>query len=302
VPVTGIADGLVALGRHSIRARWIVGADGSSSRVRRWAGLAAHSRYSSRFGFRRHFRIRPWTEYMELHWSDHGQIYVTPVAPDEICVAVISRDSRLRLQDALRYFPELEARLTGVWCSTERGAASVTCRLRAVSQGRTALIGDASGSVDAITGEGLCLSFQQAHALGQALAAGDLSIYERAHRGIGGRPAFMADLMLLLEGRPRLRRAAMGALAAQPRLFRGMLAVHVGAAGRSPALLEKPAKQLDAFRAEDPFHHLDGMVEQFRIGDPELAAHAAEAQVAGAEDEAANTGGHQGARAHYAGL
>ncbi len=37
-----------------------------------------------------------------------------------------------------------------------------------------ALVGDASGPRDAITGEGLALSFHQAVALVEAMAAGDL--------------------------------------------------------------------------------------------------------------------------------
>jgi flavin-dependent dehydrogenase len=48
-----------------------------------------------------------------------------------------------------------------------------------------ALVGDASGSVDAITGEGLCLLFQQAVALAAALEAGDLALYQAEHRRIG---------------------------------------------------------------------------------------------------------------------
>ena len=166
---------------------------------------------------------------MELHWSDQCQIYVTPVGREEICVAVISRDPRLRLDRALAHFPRLAARLPGAEASAERGGASITRRLRAVSRGRVALIGDASGSVDAITGEGLCLLFQQARALAGAIARNDLSSYENAHRRIGKRPAFMAGLMLALDGRPRLRSAVLGTLAAQPNLFRGLLALHVGA-------------------------------------------------------------------------
>jgi flavin-dependent dehydrogenase len=91
-----------------------------------------------------------------------------------------------------------------------------------------ALAGDASGSVDAITGEGLCLLFQQAVALAGALEAGDLRLYQAEHRRIGKRPALMADLMLLLARRGRLRRRAMCAFAERPRLFSRMLAMHVG--------------------------------------------------------------------------
>ena len=96
--------------------------------------------------------------------------------------------------------------------------------------GNVALIGDASGSVDAITGEGLCLGFHQALALADAMESGNLAQYESAHRRLGARPRFMADLMLSVDRWPGLRKRALPALAAHPDLFSGLLAMHVGAA------------------------------------------------------------------------
>jgi flavin-dependent dehydrogenase len=91
-----------------------------------------------------------------------------------------------------------------------------------------ALLGDASGSVDAITGEGLGLAFRQALALAEALAAGNLDLYETAHRRLARRPTFMADLLLLLDGRPGLQYRALHYLARHPQVFRYLLAWHVG--------------------------------------------------------------------------
>ena len=48
---------------------------------------------------------------MELHWGPNCQLYVTPVGPEEVCVALISRDPALRLDAALRAFPPVEERL-----------------------------------------------------------------------------------------------------------------------------------------------------------------------------------------------
>jgi flavin-dependent dehydrogenase len=227
--VTSIDRESVAVDGRAIRARWIIGADGGQSRVRQWANLEDSTRNSLRFGFRRHYRIAPWGEYMEIHWSPRGQLYITPVGADELCVVLISSDPQYRLEAALPQFPEVAARLSGAaWAGSERGGASVTRRLRSVYRGNVALLGDASGSIDAVTGEGLCLLFQQAAALARALAAGDLALYQKEHRRIGRRPAFMADFMLLLDGRDRFRRRVLRAFAAQPELFRGMLAAHVG--------------------------------------------------------------------------
>ena len=227
--VTGIAkDGVIANGRL-VRARWIVGADGGQSLVRRWAGLDAVRRDSRRFGFRRHYRVASAPDVMEIHWGDDCQLYVTPVGPTEICVVLISRNPHLRLDDALSQFPAVARLAAAAGPSTlERGGVSASRRLKAVSRGRVALVGDASGSVDAITGEGLGLLFQQAVALAGALAANDLGAYQAEHRRIGKRPEFMSRLMLLMGGHGRLRQRAIRAMACDPRLFADMLAMHVG--------------------------------------------------------------------------
>ena len=229
-PVTGISEDGVHLGDRKISARWIIGADGGSSRVRGWAGLDAYRKRHCRYAFRQHYRVAPWTDRMELHWSGRGQIYVTPVAQDEVCVALISRDPKLRLRQALEWFPKLHSRLHGHDVSSgERGAPTATSKLKHVSRGNVALIGDASGTVDAITGEGLCLAFSQAMVLAHCLRTGDLARYEHEHRRIALRPLLMARLMLTLDGRPRLQRRTLQAFQNRPEIFRRLLALHVGA-------------------------------------------------------------------------
>jgi flavin-dependent dehydrogenase len=231
-PFTAIDGECVRIGDRQMRARWIVGADGLQSSVRRWAGLDRLRRHTSRFGYRQHFPVAPWSEYMEIHWSDGCQLYVTPVSSDQICVVLVSRDPHFRLGQALPRFPELAQRLRGrPPVSAERGSPAGTRLFPRVTRRHIALVGDASGSVDAITGEGICLAFQQAESLALALEQGDLTLYEKAHRALIRRPALMGDLMLALDRWPGLRRRAMPALAGQPDLFRNLLAFHVGEAG-----------------------------------------------------------------------
>ena len=210
---------------------WIAGADGGNSPVRRWANLDACHRDTRRFGSRRHYAVAPWSQYMEIHWGDGCQLYITPVDDTEVCVVLISSDHRLRLEDALPRFPRCKLARCGdsaAPTNLQRGGVTASRRLKAVYRGNVALVGDASGSVDAITGEGLCLLFQQSVALAAALEAGDLGLYQAEHRRIGRRPEFLAGMMMLLDQRGRLRSRAIRALAERPQLFAGMLAMHVG--------------------------------------------------------------------------
>ena len=106
---------------------------------------------------------------------------------------------------------------------------TANCSLRRVYRGRVALLGDASGSVDAVTGEGLCLAFHQAIALADSLASGELGSYQAAHRRLARRPMLMSNLMLAMDRRAWLQERVLRALAAEPQLFRKMLSMHVGA-------------------------------------------------------------------------
>jgi menaquinone-9 beta-reductase len=181
----------------------------------------------TRFGFRQHFRVAPWTDFVEVHWGRKCQIVVTPVSQEATCLVVTSRLPQLRLKEAINEVPDITRRLEGRAATTiEIGAFSALRVLRKVSRGPCALVGDASGSVDSLTGEGLGLAFQQANALAEALANGDLTQYEVAHRRINRPPETMSRLLLAMENRTWLRRRALDALAKEPHLFERLLDVH----------------------------------------------------------------------------
>ncbi len=219
----------ITLGGEPFRCKWVVGADGQNSGIRNWAGLAPLFSGRSRFGFRRHFRVAPWSDCVEVHWGDRIQIVVTPTCSSEICVVVFTENRQLRLESALPLFPALAAKLEGALLTTpERGDTTALRRLPAVVRGRVALIGDASGSVDAITGYGLSLAFQQAPHLADALVREDLRYYQTVHAQLAAVPGKMSRLLLAMHKNARIRRRTLRLFARKPDLFSKLLAVHTG--------------------------------------------------------------------------
>ena len=235
--ITALAPGGAEVDGQTVRCRWVLGADGQNSLCRRWAGLEHYRGVPCRrIGLRRHYRLSRWTNRVEVYWGEACQVYITPVGPAEVCVALITRNARHRFEDLFSLFPEVAGRLLGAAPLTGvRGAVTAAFRLRSVLRGNVALVGDASGSVDPLTGEGLSLAFRQAVALGKALAAGDLARYEAEHRRILKLPHAMAELMLAMDRHPGFRARVLRALSSRPDIFARLLAIHVGAA--APASL-----------------------------------------------------------------
>jgi menaquinone-9 beta-reductase len=231
-PVTGVDGQDVICRNFKIQAHWVIGADGMHSHVKRWLSLDRYLWNRERVAFRQRFEIRPFSEYVQVIWGEAGQCYITPVGPSEISVAVITHRRNVGFRDLLRSFPSLTDRLpASAATSPVLGSLTASRRLRRVSAGHVALVGDASGSVDAITGEGICLALQQAEALGSAMEAGDLSTYGRKHAAIMRRPALMAATLAVMSRNHGLRSRVIRALSEDSQLFERMLAFHLGASG-----------------------------------------------------------------------
>ena len=237
-PVLGLGPAGVQLPGRTVSARWVIGADGVGSRVRRWSGLETAVQRKQRTASRRHYRVRPWSDYTEIYWGPRSQAYVTPISDVEVCIVITAEKAEdTGFERALRDLPELRERLIGAELgSRERGAITAMHSLRRVSRGIVALVGDASGSVDAITGDGVRLAFGQARALAEAMACGDLQAYEHQHRQLALRPIWMGRLMLLFGRNAKLRARAMHTMQRSPELFARLLAIHVGQATPSDVL------------------------------------------------------------------
>ena len=144
---------------------------------------------------------------------------------------------KISFPNLLRQFPQLEQRLAGVpEDSRARGAGPLLRNVRHRTLDRFALVGDAAGYVDAITGEGLTLALRSAAVLGgllpDALARGanrdSLLPYERAAQSAFRRYAFFTNMLLTLSRFPRARHHVLHAMARYPITFRKVLHWVVG--------------------------------------------------------------------------
>lgn len=172
------AVGVMAQGvRRS--ARWIVGADGSSSTLRRLLGRE-HISEPRRVGVRVHFdgvTHEQTRSAIQIFLRPRYEIYVTPLPGDQLLVAALA--SREHANHIKRNFWR--------WCSQEpllqdwlRGARQVSpligrAALRrslaagpALPHGLT-FIGDAAGSSDPITAGGISLALKDAQLLAEAI-------------------------------------------------------------------------------------------------------------------------------------
>ena len=220
---------LVHSNRQTLRARYLIGADGPRSRVATWAGLTEDSIQSRRIGLRQHYTIAPWTDFVEVYWSNVGQAYVTPNSSNEVCVAFIANKKIPSSEVALNHFPTLRHHLAASQPNgPTRGSITLGRKLHRVTKGNVALIGDASGSVDAVTGEGMALCFRQAAALSLALRADDLVLYQQAHRRIQRFPSLMSRSLLLMDRSPLFRDSVLHTFQRNPWLFERLLQMHIG--------------------------------------------------------------------------
>jgi flavin-dependent dehydrogenase len=225
VPVCERAvDGVVQRDGHveagGVRARYLAAADGLHSPLRRDCGLvAAPARDPARWGLRQHFAVDAWTDDVEVTWADGREAYVTPVADGLVGVAILS-SSRGDFDAHLRHFSALRARLDGARVvSPVRGAGPLRQRCSARRAGRVLLVGDAAGYVDALTGEGLAVSFAAAAALVNCVVHDRPQDYDRAWTRLSRRSRWLTSGLLWARQRPALAGRIVPTAARLPRVF-----------------------------------------------------------------------------------
>ncbi|OBB62647.1 NAD(P)/FAD-dependent oxidoreductase [Mycobacterium sp. 852014-50255_SCH5639931] len=206
------AHGVTAAG---VRAKWLVAADGLHSQVRRSVGITATAGTPRRYGVRWHYRVPAWSEFVEVHWSRWGEAYVTPVEPDLVGVAILSRG-----RPDLAWFSRLAGQLQGAGRGEARGCGPLRQVVSRRVAGRVLLVGDAAGYEDALTGEGISLAVKQAAAAVAAIVDEKPSSYELAWQRITRSYRLLTRGLVLASTPPLTRRAIVPACTLLPGTFR----------------------------------------------------------------------------------
>lgn len=233
---------------RKVTARLIVGADGARSGVRRWAGLQGLPPRRRRFAVQQHFRCQPWSEYVEVHWAEGAEAYVTPCGREEVGVAVLwaagekkTGGGQRLMESMLSRFPRLRASLRGAEpCAAARAIGPMRQVARSPVSHGVGLVGDASGYLDAITGEGVSLALAQVQVLCDSIApwmlshhgmpaARELQGYSRRISPMVRQHQRITRLVLFLSRNPGLAERAIKGLGRQPQLFRWLLSANMGA-------------------------------------------------------------------------
>jgi flavin-dependent dehydrogenase len=227
-----------------IKARLIVGADGLRSSVRKWAKLEQKERAISRYGIRRHYKVKPWANHVEVYFGEGIEAYITPCSLDQTNVTLLwskyevtkPKEEKLGFSSLLRNFPDLMVHLEGADCmSKELAIGPFEQRSILPIANGIALVGDASGYLDAITGEGNSIAMAQSKALAKTVVRAIreeakgivskkmLAPYLRAHRRIVRSYYRNTKLLLMLARKPALMHGMIEMAAKNTKVFSWLL-------------------------------------------------------------------------------
>ena len=203
-----------------ISANYLLAADGLHSSVAKFLGLtkSVSSRTKPRFGIRQHFSVAPWSSLIQVYFTKSAEVYVTPVSKDQIGVAILG-PRNTDFVTTIESIPDLARRIDFNNPASQRmGAGSFPQITKARRLERVLLIGDASGYVDAITGEGLRLGFAQAQAAIECVKSNRPQDFERKWHQVSRNFRWLTGALAWV-ATSRLRGAIVPLAASQPKLF-----------------------------------------------------------------------------------
>lgn len=225
-----------------LRARLVIAADGTHSRIRRQLGLDAKSS-RIRFGIRAHYRLargkkpEPWVDVVLAGGHD---LYITPLPGREVLVAALTdirhggESVRETFQRWIGAQPVVSSLLDGAEQISEPMCA--TWRMKNARMGVTqgaVLLGDAMTSIDPISGGGMTHALATAELLAAYIRRGleksDAWIweFERERRTLLAEFKRLTRILLWIADHPRLAVPILSVVRNSPSL----LSHFVGVAG-----------------------------------------------------------------------
>jgi flavin-dependent dehydrogenase len=228
-------EALVHTTQGKVFGRLVVAADGLNSQLRKASGLDAPPSRRRRLALRQHYKIRPWTNFVEVYLDDKGEAVVTPVSDQSVGINFVWEDGVIeqpKIPVLKGRFPALIARLGDAPpISSIRGAGPMTRGATRRNSDRMVLVGDAAGFVDSISGDGLSIAFNSALILGKHLpeilkrgaTRQSMQAYEREARRLYRGYWLVTNGLLMVARHPRARRTIINSLRRHPGIFRELM-------------------------------------------------------------------------------
>ena len=229
------SDAVAYTTEGKIFGRLVVAADGLHSSLRKASGLDAAPSSRRRFALRQHYRIRPWTDFVEVYVDDKGEAVVTPVSDKSVGINFVWEDGVIeqpKIPVLASRFPALLARLGNAPAiSTVKGAGPMAHGVTRRNSHRMVLVGDAAGFVDSISGDGLSIAFNSALMLGKHLpeilkrgaTQESMQAYERDARRVYRGYWLVTNGLLMIARHPRARRTIINSLMRHPGVFSALM-------------------------------------------------------------------------------
>ena len=147
---------------------YLFAADGMNSQIRKLCGNRVVRKGLWRLGAREHFAQKPWSDKVEVYWSEGAEAYVTPVSETKVEVAFLwfedlELDGQTLRENLWSRFPKLKEKIEFPNSQNDfRGYGPFSSKARDVQVGRIFFVGDAYCFLDGITGEGISLGIKGA--------------------------------------------------------------------------------------------------------------------------------------------
>jgi flavin-dependent dehydrogenase len=232
---TTATEAVVYTTEGNIFARLIVAADGLHSSLRKASGLEATPSTRRRFALRQHYKVRPWTDFVEVYVDSKGEAVVTPVSDESVSINFVWEDGDIEqpnISVLAGRFPALLTRLANAPAiSSVRGAGPMARAATRRNSDRMVLVGDAAGFVDSISGDGLSIAFNSALILGKHLpeilkrgaTRDSMQAYEREARRVYRGYQLVTNGLLSIARHPRARRTIVNSLMRHPWAFSALM-------------------------------------------------------------------------------